>query len=294
MKKYLTLLLLIPLALFSQEKVDTVKTWHYGGLMSLNFSQVSLTHWAAGGQSSTAGVGIFNVFANYKKDKHIWENSLYMGYGMLKEKNNPSVKSDDRFELNSKFGIEQTPKLYYSALFNFKTQFAPGYNYPNTTDAISRLLAPAYLTLSLGADYKPNKDWSFFVSPITGKMTIVNDKTLSDQGAFGVDQGKKVRLEVGALVKIAFKKELMKNVSLDTKVDLFSSYVNNPENIDVNWDLLLNMKVNDFLSANLMTNLIYDDDIKIVTEQNSAGVVLKRGPRVQFKELFGLGFNLKF
>lgn len=294
MKTYLLVLMMFPLVLFSQEKPDTIKTWHCGGLLSLNFTQITLTNWAAGGQSSTAGVGIFNVFANYKQDNRLWENSLYMGYGMIKQKNNIAIKSDDRFELNSKYGIKKTETLYYSALFNFKTQFAPGYKYPNTTDVISTLLAPAYLTLSVGADYKPNKDWSFFISPLTGKMTIVSDNLLSAQGAFGVDPGKKVRVEVGALVKIELKKELMKNVSLDTKVDLFSSYVKNPENIDVNWDLLLNMKINEFLSANLMTSLIYDDDIKIPIDANNDGVIEKRGPRVQFKELFGLGLNYKF
>jgi len=233
MKKFLFVLLLLPSALYSQEMADTIKTWHFGGLASLNFSQVSLTNWAAGGRSSSAGVGILNVFGNYKKDNLLWENSLDMGYGLLKEENNSAVKSDDRFDLNSKFGIKKTEKLYYSVLFNFKTQFAPGYNYPNTTDAISRLWAPAYITLSVGADYKPNKAWSFFLSPLTGKMTIVADDILSAQGAFGVDPGKKVRMEVGSFFKAELKTDLMKNVSLNSKVDLFSSYTHNPENIDV-------------------------------------------------------------
>ena len=294
MKKILLILLIIPQVLFSQEKSDTIKSWHLGGLTSLNFSQVSLTNWAAGGQSSTAGVGIFNVFGNYKKDNLSWENSLDMGYGLLKEQNSDVVKSDDRFELNSKFGVKKTEHLYYSTLFNFKTQFAPGYKYPNTTDAISRFLSPAYMTLSLGVDYKPSKALSFFISPLTGKMTIVSDNILSSQGAFGVDAGKKVRMEVGSYFKAEIKTDLMKNVSINSKVDLFSSYLHNPENIDVNWDLLINMKINDYLSANLITNLIYDDDIKTPTDNIINGILQMSGPRVQFKEMFGLGLNLKF
>ena len=294
MKKILLILLIIPQVLFSQEKSDTIKSWHLGGLTSLNFSQVSLTNWAAGGQSSTAGVGIFNVFGNYKKDNLSWENSLDMGYGLLKEQNSDVVKSDDRFELNSKFGVKKTEHLYYSTLFNFKTQFAPGYKYPNTTDAISRFLSPAYMTLSLGVDYKPSKALSFFISPLTGKMTIVSDNILSSQGAFGVDAGKKVRMEVGSYFKAEIKTDLMKNVSINSKVDLFSSYLHNPENIDVNWDLLINMKINDFLSANLITNLIYDDDIKTPTDIIINGIPQMNGPRVQFKEMFGLGLNFKF
>jgi len=294
MKKILFILLMIPLFIFSQEKTDTIKSWHVGGLASLNFSQISLTNWSAGGQSSTSGVGIFNVFGNYKKDNLIWDNSLDMRYGLLKEQSNDMVKSDDKFELNSKFGVKKTEHLYYSTLFNFKTQFAPGYKYPNTTDAISRFLAPAYMILSLGVDYKPSKALSFFISPLTGKMTIVSDNILSAQGAFGVDAGKKVRLDVGSYFRAEIKTDLMKNVSLNSKVDLFSSYLRNPENIVVNWDLLINMKINDYLSANLITNLIYDDNIKTPTGNIINGIVQMSGPRVQFKEMFGLGLNLKF
>ena len=286
--------MMIPLALFSQEKPDSIKSWNFGGLGSLNFSQVSLTNWAAGGRSSTSGVAIFNVFGNYMKDNISWENSLDMGYGLLKEQDNEVVKSNDKLDFNSKFGVKKTEKIYYSTLFNFKTQFAPGYKYPNTTDAISRFLAPAYMTLSVGVDYKPNKLLSFFISPLTGKMTIVNDNDLSAMGAFGVDPGKTVRMEVGSFAKMEVKTEIMKNVSLNSKLDLFSNYLHNPENIDVNWDLLINMKINDFLSANLISNLIYDDDIKIGFDENNDGVIERSGPRVQFKEMFGLGLSLKF
>ncbi len=284
MKKILFALLLIPFAGFATEKADTLKSWNFGGLASFNFSQVSLTNWAAGGRSSSSGVALFNVFGNYKKENISWENSLDLGYGLLKEQDNATVKSNDKFDFNSKLGLKKSENLFISTLFNFKTQFAPGYNYPNTTDAISRFLAPAYMTLSLGLDYKPSKFVSIFVSPVTGKMTIVSDQTLADMGAFGVDPGKKSRTEMGAFAKFELKTDVMKNVSLNSKLDLFSNYFHNPGNIDINWDLLINMKINDFLSANLITNLIYDDDIKIDN----------RGPKIQFKEMFGLGLNLKF
>jgi hypothetical protein len=294
MKKILYVFLLIPMALYSTEKPDSIKAWDFGGLASFNFSQVSLTNWVAGGQSSTSGVAIFNVFGNYKKEKISWENSLDMGYGILKEKDKDAIKSNDKLDFNSKFGIKQTEKLYYSTIFNFRTQFALGYKYPNPTNAISRFMAPAYMTLSVGGDYKPNKFFSLFVSPLTGKMTIVSDQILSNAGAFGVDPGKTTRAEIGSFLKMEFKSEIVKNVSLNSKLDLFSNYLNNPENIDVNWDLLVNMKINDYLSANLISNLIYDDDIKIAIDKNNDGIIEKKGPRVQFKEMFGLGLSLKF
>lgn len=294
MKKILLFLMLSPIALFATEKADSIKSWNFGGLASFNFSQVSLTNWAAGGKSSASGVAIFNVFGNYKKDNVSWENSLDMGYGLLKEQDNEVVKSNDKVDFNSKYGVKKTEKLYISTLFNFKTQFTPGYKYPNTTDAISKLLAPAYITLSVGADYKPNKKLSLLLSPLTGKMTIVADDDLSAIGSFGLDPGKKLRYEVGSFAKFELKTDIMKNVSLTSKLDLFSNYLHNPANIDINWDLLINMKINDYLSANLISNMIYDDDIKIAIDKNKDGIIESRGPRVQLKEMFGVGLSLKF
>jgi hypothetical protein len=294
MKKFIFLFLLLPFVLYSQEKADTIKYWKFNGLASINLSQVSLTNWAAGGQSSSSGVALFNFNANYLKDNLSWENTLNMGYGLLKENGKDVVKTHDKFDFISKFGVKRTEKIYISTLFNFKTQFAPGYNYPNTSDMISKFLAPGYLTLSVGLDYKPNKTFSFLISPLTGKMTIVNDDVLSAAGSFGVEPSNKLRYEVGSFVKLELKTELMKNVSLQTKLDLFSNYLHNPQNVDVNWDLLINMKINDYLSANLITNLIYDDDVKINVDKNSDGIVEARGPRIQFKEIFGLGLSLKF
>ena len=113
--------MLLPAALYSSEKADSLKSWKFGGIATFNFSQVSLTNWAAGGRSSTSGVALFNVFGNYKKDNLTWENSLDMGYGLLKEQDNQVIKSNDKFDFNSKFGLKKTEKLYYSTLFNFKT-----------------------------------------------------------------------------------------------------------------------------------------------------------------------------
>lgn len=293
MKRFFLLFLMLPLGLFSQEVPDTLKTWNFQSLFSLNFTQISLTNWVAGGQSSTAGVGILSVRGNYKRDNILWENSLDLGYGIIDQEDG-SQKTDDKIDLNSKLGLKQSETLYYSLLFNFRTQFAPGYKYPNTEDAISNFLAPAYLTLGLGLDYKPHKDLSLFFSPATAKMTIVNDDELSAQGAFGVDPGESTRMEVGAYVKMDLNTELMENVTVNNKIGLFSNYLDNPQNIDINWDLMVNMKINDFLSANLITNLIYDDDIKVPLDDDDDGDIDRTGRRIQFKEMFGLGLNLKF
>lgn len=285
------MLMAVSTSLFSQEK-DTIKPWITGGVFSLNLAQSSFTNWAAGGQNSVALNGLINLSANYKKGKSALDNALTIGYGKMNQKGSDLgwVKTDDRIDLQSKYGRQATDKWFYSALFSFKTQMARGYNYPNTTDKISDLLAPGYLLFSLGMDYKPSPVFSAFLSPVTSKNTIVRDEYLSSVGAFGVEPGKKFRGELGAYANLMFKKdEIVKNVNFMSKLDLFSNYLHNPQNVDISWENLLVLKVNRFISATINTLLVYDDDIKIMTPEDEVG-----RQRTQFKEVIGVGFTYKF
>jgi hypothetical protein len=285
------LLTTVSAAVFSQD-ADTVRPWTTGGVFSLNVAQSSFTNWAAGGQNSVALNGLVNLTASYKKGKSAWDNVLTIGYGKMNQKGSDLgwVKTDDRIDLQSKYGRKATEKWYYSALFSFKTQIAPGYNYPNTTDKISDFLAPGYVLFSLGMDYKPSPAFSAFFSPVTSKNTIVRDAYLSSIGAFAVEPGKKFRAEFGAYANLMFKKdEIIKNVSLMSKLDLFSNYLHNPQNVKVSWENLLVLKVNKFISATVNTLLVYDDDILIMTPEDEVG-----RPRTQFKEVIGVGFTYKF
>ncbi|WP_321372686.1 DUF3078 domain-containing protein [uncultured Draconibacterium sp.] len=288
MKKLLILFLLIPAFVLAQEeKKDTL--WTRSGNTTLNFSQVSLNNWAAGGKSSMSGVIMVNYAANYKKDKLSWDNTFDFRYGFLKEEDMDLRKSDDKIDISSKLGVEAKKNWYYSALLNFKSQFAPGYNYPDTDNAISKFMAPGYLNLGLGMDYKTD-GFSLMMAPVSGKFTFVIDDDLSDEGAFGVEEGKKLRAELGATVKAQLKKDIMKNVTLDTKVDFFSNYLDQPKNIDVDWTFKIIMKVNDYLSANLITQMIYDNDVKIQGEDPESSPA----PALQFMESFGVGLTFKF
>lgn len=120
------------------------------------------------------------------------------------------------------------------------------------------------------------------------------DEALSDAGAFGVDMGSTMRSEIGGYLRVQFKSDIAKNINYTTRLDLFSNYMNNPGNIDVNWENILTMKVNEFISANFMTHLIYDDDIKVAVDRDGDGITEGTGTRLQFKQLFGAGFNYKF
>lgn len=280
----------------SAQAADTTQGWSNSGVFSLNMTQASFTNWAAGGQNSVALNGLVSLTANYRMGKSAWDNALTLGYGKMIQKGNDLgwVKTDDRIDFQSKYGHKASEKWFWSGLMSFKTQMDKGYNYPDTENKISDLLAPAYLIFSLGMDYKPTPQFSMFLSPLTSKNTIVNDDDLSAAGAFGVEPGKKFRAELGAYANIAYKKdEIVKNVNFLTKLDLFSNYLKNPQNIDISWETLLVLKVNEFISATVNTHLLYDDDVLIRVDEGNEGEPVM-GKRAQFKEVIGVGFTYKF
>jgi hypothetical protein len=280
-----------------EQNADTLKGWKNGGVLAINLAQTSLTNWAAGGEKSLAIGGIVSLFANYKKDKNAWDNSLDIGYGLLRQgKKAAFMKTDDKIDFLSKYGREAYKNFYYAGLINFKTQMQPGFNYTSDTTKvqISDFLAPAYLLGAIGMDYKPSSYFSTFVAPLTSKITMVNNNSLSKAKAFGVDSGKVIKSEFGGYIRLIFSKndfknEFLKNVSFTTKIDLFSNYMDNPQNIDINWETLIALKINKFISVNINTQLIYDDNIKIADYHNS-----NPKPKIQFKEILGLGFSYNF
>lgn len=292
MKRFILLLILIvPYVAFSQE---TETGWHRGGVFNLSFSQLTLHNWVAGGQNSITGTSFLNVFANYKGNKFTWDNTLDVGYGLVKQGKAEFMKSDDKFEVSSKYGQYAFKNWYYSGLMSFKTQFAPGYRNPGDSVMISGFLSPATINVALGMDFKPNDNFSLFLSPCTGKATIVKNEYLYMSGAYGVEPGKMFRPEFGGYLKVLYKANIMTNVSFHTKLDLFSNYLDKPQNIDVNWENLLALKVNDYLSATVQFHLVYDDDIHIGIDTDDDGQPNKYGPRVQLKEMFGAGLMVKF
>ena len=305
----LSLLIIYLPAAFGQDKQiqpDTTDIWNFGGTGTVNFNQVSLTNWAAGGQSSVSVLGIVSGFANYARDKNIWENSLDATYGTVKLEGQRVRKSDDKLELNTRYGHRASSRWFYTAQVNLKTQFTPTYTVSRDT-LISDFLAPAFILASLGMDYKPNDKFSAFLSPLTGKFTYVRRQELADRGLFGVEAadrdaagefipgtGQRLRKEFGGYVNLRYRNEIMKNVVLLSKLDLFSNYLNNPQNVDVNWENLINFKVNKLIAASLFVHMIYDDDININIPQEETGVPGKSGPRLQVKQTLGIGLSYSF
>jgi len=310
MKRILTLItaLFISYSSIAQDStsaaVDT--SWKRSGVFGLNFTQVSLSNWSAGGENSFSGIVIFNYTANYAKGLNAWDNNIDIGYGLTQNGKKDPIKSEDKIDLSSKYGRYAFKHWYYSVLLGFKSQFTEGYNYPNDSVKISNFMAPAYFTLALGMDYKPNDNFSMLIAPVTGRIIVVNDDALADAGAFGVDpaeydafglkikDGENIRYEFGALLKAVYIKDILENVNLMTKLELFSNYLEDPQNVDVNWEVLIAMKVNKYITATLSTQLIYDDNTILTIDNNEDGIIDESGPRTQFKEVLGVGLSYKF
>jgi hypothetical protein len=289
----------------------TVKGWKKGGFFAMNINQVALLNWAAGGESALSSTVLLNAFAKYRKNDTYFETIFDAGFGFITTKTQSLRKNEDKIELNINAGKKAKGKFYYAAMLNFRTQFAPGYNFPNDTTIISRFLAPGFLSVAAGLNYKPNDWFSAFISPATGRATFVFDQTLANAGQFGVEkaildsignvvtEGKNVRWEFGAYLRARLQKDVAKNITVVSNLQLFNNYTDpiagQRANIDVNWENLILIKANKWLTTSIFTNLIYDHDVQVPVKRTVDGVeVNSTGPRTQFKEVLGIGLSFKF
>lgn len=268
-------------------EVDT--SWKSKYEASLGFSQTTFTNWSAGGDNSYSANALLNIFKNYEKGKVFWSNYLGLAYGVNYNKSTyPSLrKTNDKINLVSKGGVNAWRKWDYAGLFEFKSQFNEGFDYPKDTSIlVSRFMAPGYFQLSIGLNYKPVDYFAVFISPIGARLTVVNDKELTNrpEGAYGVFGDNSTLWQIGGSVNVIFKKDIVKNINLMSKLDLFSDYTKNPLDIIVGWENNIMMKVNKYISLSFATMLIYDNNIPF---KDKEGVV--HGPRTQFRETFSVG-----
>ena len=269
------------------ETAEGTSPWTREGNLGLKLTQVSLTNWAAGGDNSVAFDFQGAYQANYKKGKHLWNNRLELAYGLNRTGEDGTKKANDKIYLNSNYGYSIAKSWYASAFATFQTQFSPGYDYSISKDiSVSEFMSPAYLTTGLGFTYEQNKIFTVVLSPASWRGTFVLNDRLSDEGAYGVDPGKHLLSSFGANLKGEVRYEFMKNMTVYSRLDLYSDYLHKPQNIDVNWEVQINMAINKWFSTTLTTNLVYDDDVKIAQKDGT------KGPRVQFKEILGVGLQL--
>lgn len=265
----------------------TNKTWKTGGILSLSIAQGSTSNWAAGGDKFSLSLNSYiNAHAFYKKGKNSWDNNLDFNLGYLNTSTLGNRKNDDRINITSKYGYALNPKLNLAVLGDIRTQFFKGYTYPDNVTKVysSNLFAPAYVLLSLGLDYHPTSNLSIFVSPITNRWTFVRDTALST--LYGLDPGKKSLYEIGAYVSINYNTNLGKVVTYTGRLDLFSNYKHNPQDVDLYMTNLFAVKLSKVLSATWSLDMIYDDDVRIFGNNQDA-------PALQLKSLVGVGLLVK-
>ena len=270
--------------------------------INVQFSQVQLSQWAAGGQSSASLIARVDQFWEYDGTALGWDTELHGAFGMLhRPDEGVLLKTDDRIEVATKVGSQIKDKGSLTGLASFRTQLAPGFatvnGVPNRNNVTSAFMAPGYLILALGIDVKPSPSWSVFLAPFTSKSTYMLNDSLSQAGMFGVDAGARSRHEIGGTIRIGLKQDVTENVTYTARLDLFSNYLEEPEAIDVFTDHLLTLKVNDWLATTLGLTLIYDKDVELTLREPDPDLpedLGEKGPGIQLKQILAVGLSLKF
>jgi hypothetical protein len=254
---------------------------------ALGFSQTLLANWVKGGEKTSFSTNfILNIYKDYTRKSITWNNYLGIAYGISKQQSIKELrKTDDKINFMTKGGLYAWKNWDYTGFFEFRSQFDEGYAYPNDSVHISRFMAPAYFQLSIGLNYKPVNYFAVFISPVGARLTVVNDTSLTHrpEGAYGIYGDNSTLWQVGGSINALFKKDIMKNVNLMSKLDIFSNYGGRAEKVIVNWENNILMKVNKYISVNISTMFIYDD--KAIVKENTG----KFKEIAQFRETFGVG-----
>ncbi|QLE01285.1 DUF3078 domain-containing protein [Galbibacter sp. BG1] len=283
--------------------------WNRINKVGANISEIAFVNWNAGGNNSITALGNARFERNYKHEKLQWNNEMIMRFGINSQEGQKLRKTEDAFAVNSTLGfrMEDLSNWYFSAKANFNTQFARGYKYPDRDNPISAFMAPGYFLFGFGSEYSPeDKDFKLYFSPITQKSTFVLDQDLADQGSFGVEgakydangvkikDGENVRTEIGILLTNSYQTKIYENIFMSNELTLYTDYINSFGNIDINWILDVELKVNEYVVANIGTQLIYDNDVKFEERETPTGETVAFSPRVQFKQSLGVGVIYNF
>jgi len=261
--------------------------WTKGGIFTVNLSQGASKNWAAGAEQSSFSINsIVQAFAFYKKNKLSWDNTLNAQYGIVSATSIGTRKNDDRIDVLSKLGYSlDKSKWSVTLLGNIRTQFTEGFDYSTTpAKRNSDFFAPAFLLISPGINYKPVNGIDIFVSPVTSRWIIVNQVALRELYKIPINTNS--INEIGAFASIQVKRDIAKNINYVSRLDLFSNYKRDPQNVDVFWTNVFNMKVNKYISVTYNFDLIYDHDVENVKTGGLLGT--------QLKSLLGVGLSAKF
>lgn len=273
---------------------DSVQ-WTNKGSFGVMFSTVGLHQWAAGGQNSIS-LGTVASFKATRNTRHtLWKSQADLAFGIVRqaETDFPIRKTDDNVQLQTEYGYKFNEKWNASASALFRTQFTVGYEYKKENDLefkrkISDLMAPGYLTLNAYFQYTDDKKgFTMAIAPLSNRITFVLSDSLSSIGAFGVEKGKQIRSQLGMGFRAQIDRELFKNIGIKSNLNTFAGYHDLSRWV-VNWDILVVMKVNRYISTNFGTQLIYDPDVAVPRKDGT------KGPGLQAKYVMNVGFNIAY
>lgn len=279
-----------------QKRFDVISPWEYGGNGTFGFTQTYLNNWKSGGESAFSFLMVLKGYANYSNDNKLkWENSGELRNGWIRQGGdiNQTQKNDDKLELTSRLGVNAFDKWFYSAEVDFTTQFFNGYNYPDKNNLISAYMSPAKTLIKLGLDYKPNKNFSLFLSPITAKTVFVRDTAHIDQTKYGISANRRSLWEAGLNADLRYKIDITPQISFETKYKMFINYQDPFKKLDINWENLLVSQLTERISMTAMLYLLYDDNVTFPTKELDAAGNKIFKPKLQTKELMTIGFSYK-
>lgn len=277
------------------KRYQVLTPWNIGGNGSLGVTQTYLNNWKAGGNSAFSLLAVLKGYANYSDEKIKWENSGEFRNGWVRQGGsvNQTQKNDDKIELISNFGISAFRQWYYSAGVDFTTQFFKGYNYPDKSKPISAFMSPAKTFFKLGLDYKPNKNFSLFLSPLTAKNVFVRDTAMVDQTKFGIAADKRSFWEPGLNADLTYKFTVTPLVNVETKYKMFVNYQDPFRKTDLDWENTVVTRLTDRINMTVMVHWLYDSNVKFPTgETNADGTAIYKA-KLQTRELMTIGFSYK-
>jgi|TARA_B110000967_G_scaffold99021_1_gene101729 hypothetical protein len=273
------LILLASLAYSQEKQQDTIPVpkWKIRGSVAFIFNQSSFSNWSSGGENTVAGNININYDFNYKQDNINWDSKIISGYGLSYLGGRGYRKTNDRLEVNSLLGIKTTNYWFLSFIGNFRTQYTNGFDYSKEPKAVvSGFFSPAYLTFGPGMLWKKSDDLNINIAPATARYTFVSN---SFSGQFGVEEGKNAAFSLGFNLSSYYKLQLMENIEMENIITLYSDYLANVRNVDLDYQTNIRFKVNENIKMHMTFHTIIDDNAS---------------SRVQFRQLFGLGVNYSF
>lgn len=280
-----------PITPFTFMNTIQERKWFIYGQNQLQFNQSAYSNWSTGSNNSIGILGRINYSISYKNREHFWDNNIKLGYGMLSTTGQDLRKTEDQIYVSSKYGYDLGQQYYLLLGMEFYSQFSAGYNYSaqkklTYKDRISKFMAPAYLNSGIGILYNPNENFQISVSPINAKFTFVLDEHLQKKGRYGLERdGQHFRKEVGALFSAVYRIKIYKDINWVNQLNLFSSYSQHPERVDIAYSGVLTMRFNRVITTSLSLDLVYDhDQVKNLQMKQTLGVGISYNLGIENKE----------